>query len=50
MGNFLRVDREGTYEMSSTRPRIGIDHHTVVPAPATPDEREERSAPDTDEA
>ncbi len=34
MGNLLWPNDVVEAEMSSTRPRVGIDHRTVVPAPA----------------
>jgi hypothetical protein len=34
MGNFLSVEPERSGEMAAKRPRLGIDHPTVVPTPA----------------
>lgn len=46
MGNFLRGAVVGGREMSSRQPRVGIDHRTVVPAPAL--DEDDRSTAGTD--
>ena len=34
MGNFFSVGPERSGEMAAKRPRLGIDHPTVIPTPA----------------
>jgi hypothetical protein len=49
MSNFLRVTDELRTEMCPTRPRVGIDHRTVVPTPPATESEEEPSTAETDD-
>jgi hypothetical protein len=51
MSNLLRVEHERPCEMAASRPRVGIDHPTVVPGAAPPGndpEATDAEATDTD--
>ncbi len=50
MGNLFTAGGVSGTEMSSTRPRVGIDHLTVVPAPAADEDGQSTPDPVDDEA
>jgi hypothetical protein len=50
MGNLFTAKAVSRAEMSSTRLRVGIDHLTVVPAPAVDEDGQSTPDPVDDEA